>query len=268
MTLNQNIGFAGIGNMGEAILQGLLKHKVMRSGQIWIYDKDSGKVRAACRRYRVRRADSLRHLTEQVKILLLAVKPQDLELFGKEYRLAHRHPSILISILAGTPMKKIRQAAGTKSRLVRAMPNLGARVGESVTALTAQRRADLKLAETIFSGCGKTVILKEKFFDLVTALSGSGPAYFFFLMEMMMDFSAARGLSRKDAHALAVQTAVGAAALARQSTEAPAELRARVTSKKGTTEAAFKVISQKKVERHFKQAFARALRRGRELSRS
>ena len=122
-------------------------------------------------------------------------------------------------------------------------------------------------AKTIFDACGRTVVLPERLFDLVTAVSGSGPAYFFFLMEVLADFGVRHGLKRKDAELFAVQTARGAAQLAASSDVSPKEWRERVTSKKGTTEAAFKVIKRSGVDKVFAKAFQAALDRGRELSK-
>ena len=146
------------------------------------------------------------------------------------------------------------------------MPNLGARVGQAITALTGKDTRSVDIAETIFSGCGKTLRLEEQFFDLVTALSGSGPAYFFLMMELLVNMAVKNGMNEKDARQLAVQTAVGSGLLAAQSEYSPEELRKMVTSKGGMTEAALNVLNQKKFGNIFSEALQAALDRGKQLS--
>ena len=267
MKLKEKIGLIGVGNMGGAILEGLLSKKIVTAGQIWICDKMTEKALEFKSRLRVNTAPSNAELVRQADIILLAVKPQDLAATLGEMKSAFRPSQILISILAGTPLQKIRDAAaGTKLEMVRAMPNLGAKVGESLTALTGTSPSALAAAETIFSGCGKTLRLEEKYFDLITALSGSGPAYFFYLMELLAKEGRERGLSADEAKLVAVQTAVGSALLAASSTEDPAVLRERVTSKGGTTEAALKEL-MKSWPASVRDAIQAAHDRGKELSK-
>ncbi len=267
-SMKNTIGLLGVGNMGTAILEGLFKKRVSSPRRVWVYDKMRAKESAFARKWGVRRAASAEDLARRVQWVILAVKPQDLAVTGAELKPALTKKHGIISILAGTPAAKIRRAVGAKPVIVRSMPNLGAKAGASMTAVTGSSRSALRIAKTIFDACGRTVVLPERFFDLVTAVSGSGPAYFFFLMEVLARFGASHGLSRADAELLAVQTASGAALLAAGGEASPQEWRARVTSKKGTTEAAFKVMKRSGVEKILARAFQAALERGRELSRS
>jgi pyrroline-5-carboxylate reductase len=252
--------------MGGAILAGLLRKKLVSPSQVTVYDKILPKARDAARRYRAKLGTGNQHVVERSDIVVLAVKPQDLFEAAAEFRAAFKPRHILITILAGTPIAKVKRAVGSKPRIVRAMPNLGAQVGEAVTALTGET-SSLRLAEAVFSGCGKTIRLPERYFDLVTAISGSGPAYFFLLMELLAKEAQGHGLSEKAARELAVQTAVGAGLLAKQSEFPPAELRKRVTSKGGTTEAALKVFEKEGLSEIVSRGLRAALRRGTELSR-
>ncbi|MBI3317494.1 MAG: pyrroline-5-carboxylate reductase [Candidatus Omnitrophica bacterium] len=271
--LNKTFGIIGVGNMGMAILEGVIGNNIISNPQVWVYDKISEKVKAAVQSYKVNEAKSLEELAQNSEIILLAVKPQDLPQTAKELEL--KVPGafspkgtrcLLISILAGTPLEKIRASVGPGPQIVRAMPNLGAKVGEAITALTSDNSAAIEVAEAIFQGCGKTICLEEKFFDLVTAVSGSGPAYFFLLMELLAQSAAEGGIPEREARLLAVQTAVGAGLLAQQSQESPKELRKKVTSKGGTTEAALKIMYEKKLPEIIKEAVQAALTRGKELS--
>lgn len=264
--LNQTIGLIGSGNMGSAILAGLLRRRIARPGQIWIYDSVSSKAKSTAKRFGVRAAKSNLDLARRTNIILLAIKPQDLKTVAGEIRFALRSNQTVVSILAGTPVSKLKRLL-KKATVVRAMPNLGAQVGESVTAVTSSSPRGLSIAETIFSGCGEVIRLSEKHFDLVTAVSGSGPAYFFLIMEILTQAARKGGISAKAARLLAVQTALGAAKLAQDSSDSPETLRKKVTSKKGTTEVALKFLFKKGFHKTFSEAIRRAVLRARELSR-
>ena len=253
--------------MGSAILAGLLRNHLARPNEIRVYDSVSPKMKSVTKTFKVKSAKSNEDLVHHVHVILLAIKPQDLKLISKEIQFALKPGQIVISILAGTPVSKLKRFLG-KASIVRAMPNLGAQVGEAVTAITSSNSRALSIAETIFSGCGKVVRLPEKYFDLVTAVSGSGPAYFFLLMELLAQTARAGGIPEKVAKLLAIQTALGAAKLAQVSPDSPEKLRKMVTSKKGTTEAALKVLFKKKFHRTFSEAIRHAIRRARQLSKA
>lgn len=261
------IGLIGVGNMGTAILEGLLRKHLVKSSQMIIFDKVDSKSQQFARRWKVTKVNAAADILKECSVILLAVKPQDLSAdFLSGIKGIHAS-QVIISILAGTSVKKIQRIFGKKACIVRAMPNLGAKVGQAVTALTSTSAKGLKQAEYVFSGCGTTLRLPEKQFDLVTAISGSGPAYFFYLMELLIEAGQKRGLSQGQARSLVVQTALGASLLAGSGNLLPGELRKMVTSKKGTTEAALKIF----MKAHFSQTVDRAVeaacRRGRELSR-
>lgn len=268
MKLKKRIGIIGCGNMGGAILAGLMKHQILSPSRVTVYDKITPKARALARQWKVRVGKGNADVVAQSDIVLLAVKPQDLFEAASEFQKAFTARHLLITILAGTPIAKIRRAVGPKPKIIRAMPNLGAQVGEAITALAGDRGANLALAETLFSGCGRTVRLPERFFDLVTAISGSGPAYFFLLMELLAREGKSHGLSENVARQLAVQTGVGAGLLAYRSPFSPAQLRKQVTSKGGTTEAALKVFEKEGFSTIVSKGLRAALRRGRELSQT
>jgi pyrroline-5-carboxylate reductase len=160
---------------------------------------------------------------------------------------------------------KIATALGRNATVVRAMPNLGAKVGHSMTVLCGKNKKAVLFSTKLFTGCGEVVTLPEKMLDLVTAVSGSGPAYFFHMMELLTDFGVEQGLPRPVAEVLAVQTGLGAALVAKNSKVPCAQLRQMVTSKKGTTEAALKTLKQKKFGKIFQQALASAMKRSLQL---
>ncbi len=263
MMLNQKIGFIGCGNMGGGILQGILQKKLASPGQIFVHDPYARNLS----RYRVRVVRNNRDVLKSSSIVILAIKPQELANVAKELKAGLTKRHTVISILAGTPVSKIKKHLGKNFTVVRAMPNLGAVVGESMTAVTGDAKG-LKKAEVIFSACGKVIRTSEKYLDLVTAVSGSGPAYFFLLMELLASYAKKSGLSEAQANQLAIQTALGSAKLASCAKDSPAVLRARVTSKKGTTDAALKVMFKRKLPKIVEEALKKAVKRAKELSRS
>lgn len=264
---NFKIGLIGVGNMGTSILEGVLRRRIATASQIWVYDKVVAKARNFARKVHVSRASSAKELLQKADGILLAMKPQDFSLFAGENKKFLKAGQCVISILAGLTTEKIRQALGRKVIVVRVMPNLGAKVGESMTAICGKNKKWLSFTKTLFAGCGAVVELPERTFDLVTAVSGSGPAYFFHVMELLEDFGVRQGLPRNIAAALAVQTGLGAALLAKGSKYSCLELRQMVTSKKGTTDAALGVLKRKQFGRIFQQALAAAMNRSRQLNR-
>ena len=262
--LRETIGFIGCGNMGSAILTGLIRAKIVRPKQVFVYDSNRAVRRRLKDRFKVRVLNQNREVVRKSKIIILAIKPQDLAAVSKDLNGLFRS-KLLISVLAGTPISKIRRSLGQVMAVVRSMPNLGAVVGNSMTALTGNATG-LRRAEIIFSGCGETIKLPEKRFDMITAVSGSGPAYFFLLMEILANYARRNGLGIKDANLLASQTALASGQLAKFTGSSPAELRRKVTSKRGTTEAALKVLFESRTRVIFEKALSRAVMRARELS--
>ncbi|MFH0985741.1 MAG: pyrroline-5-carboxylate reductase [Candidatus Omnitrophota bacterium] len=253
---DKKLGVIGVGNMGASIVEGVLARRITTPSRVWIYDKATDKARSFARRHRVGCVSSAAELLKKTDVVLLAMKPQDFVDFALEHRSSFRPGQGVISILAGMTTERIAKALGKNVTIVRAMPNLGAKVGRSMTVICGKNKKALSFAATLFAGCGEVATLPEKKLDLVTAISGSGPAYFFHLMELLEDFGVKQGLRPEVARVLAVQTGLGATLLAKSSQESCSELRQRVTSKKGTTEAALKTLQRGK----FGQIFQRALR--------
>ncbi|HPW77463.1 MAG TPA: pyrroline-5-carboxylate reductase [Candidatus Omnitrophota bacterium] len=261
--MKQKIGFIGAGNMGSAILEGVLKKKIVSASHIIVYDKIAAKSQMLSKRFHVARADCIGDVFRESDVVLLAIKPQDFKEFAAETRDLIRQGQWIVSILAGLSVDRIREEMG-RVDVVRAMPNLGAKVGQSMTVITGSKKR-LALAEKIFQGCGDVVRLPEKCFDDVTAVSGSGPAYFFYLMELMSEFALRKGFPADVATRLAIQTGLGAVLVAKNSEVSCSQLRKMVTSRKGTTEAALTVLQRRKFGRIFQSALVAASKRSRQL---
>lgn len=262
---NKKLGVIGVGQMGALILEGILEKRLVPRSQVWVYDKIDSKKEAIARRLHVNRAASAEALLKAAEVVLLAIKPQDLSEFASQSRAFLRSGQCVLSIMAGMTIAKLEAALGKKLSIVRAMPNLGAKAGQSMTVLCGQDPQGISLAAQLFKGCGEVVSLPEKSLDLVTALSGSGPAYFFYVMELLERFGVRHGLPPQVSRLLAVQTGLGAARVAKGSNISCADLRKMVTSKKGTTEAALEIFKEGKLDFIFKRALTAAMKRSRAL---
>jgi pyrroline-5-carboxylate reductase len=265
------IGFIGAGNMAEALVKGIISAGVCKSKYIFINDVRSDRLQYFSSQYRVQAVVNSAALAGKVDILVLSVKPQNMADVLLTIESVVRHSTLVISIAAGVRTAEITAALGDIP-IIRVMPNTPALIGEGASALFANMRgrAMMDRALRIFSAVGRTVIVdNEDLMDAVTALSGSGPAYFFALMEEMIKAGHNMGLPAEITKILVLQTARGAALLAIDKDrygESPSELRRKVTSPGGTTEAALKVFASKEFGQIIEQALRAARDRSRELS--
>lgn len=261
------IGFIGAGFMAEAVLRGILDADVCSAQTIMASDVTAER-RDRFAALGVEATDDNRRVISACATVLIAVKPQNLSDILPEIGASLTADHLLLTICAGCPTAMFERAAGGAVRVVRAMPNLPMCVGRGVSAVCKGRHAtddDLDLARRIFGAAGSVVVVDEPLIDAVTAVSGSGPAYVYFLAEVMIDAGIREGLSPEVARELAVQTIRGAGDMMAADDASPEELRARVTSKGGTTEAAFRSIEQSGVREDFVRAIQAAAARAREL---
>jgi pyrroline-5-carboxylate reductase len=260
------IAFIGGGNMASAIIGGLLKsgHALERLIVVEPYEPQRAKLAADFGLTALAAADvSL----EAADLLMWAVKPQ---LFAEAAAPCAPYVAraLQLSVMAGIRSDTLVRATGA-ARVVRAMPNTPALIGQGIAGLYARPEvtpADKALVEQVLAPTGRTLwVEREIDLDAVTALSGSGPAYFFYFVEAMMDSAVELGLSAEQGRQLALATCAGAAALAQQSSETPATLRERVTSKGGTTYAALSSMQADGVAQAIQRAVKAAQQRAREL---
>jgi pyrroline-5-carboxylate reductase len=276
------IGFIGSGNMAEALIKGIIVARrgatasqragLYKPANIFISDIRPQRLKQLAKKYKVRPAKNNRELVSKADIIVLSVKPQSMTDALESIRDAVSSKKLVISIAAGVKTSRIAKILGNVA-IIRAMPNTPALIGEGASALFANNKAKpmLEEAKSIFSAVGKTVVIEdEDLIDAVTAVSGSGPAYYFLLMEEMIKAAVKLGLSKEAAKDLVLQTAKGAALLAIEADdrgESPAQLRQKVTSPGGTTEAALKVFAEGKIGKLISAAITRARDRGRELAK-
>ncbi|HEX2492389.1 MAG TPA: pyrroline-5-carboxylate reductase [Steroidobacter sp.] len=267
--MNLNLCFIGGGHMARSLIGGLIARGAPGE-RICVADPVAAQLESLRKEYGVRTTHDNLAAAGPADVVILAVKPQELRTVAMQLRPALEvRPRLLISIAAGIRASDIRRWTGG-GPVVRCMPNRPALQGCGVTGLFASADVDAdgrRTAEEILGPVGETVWLnRESDMDAVTALSGSGPAYFFLLIEMLEQAGVQLGLSPEVSRTLAVETAFGSGCMARAAGESPATLREQVTSKGGTTEAALKHLEAHDVRALFRQAVFAAARRSAELA--
>jgi pyrroline-5-carboxylate reductase len=266
------IGFIGSGNMAEALIKSIISAKVYKPDSIFISDIRAERLKFLADNYGVVGVSSNSELVEKAATFVLSVKPQNMSEALESIKDSPVSDKLVISIAAGVKVVKIASVLGDIA-IVRVMPNTPALIGEGASALFANEKAKpmLNKALAIFSAVGKAVVVDdENLMDAVTAVSGSGPAYFFLLMEEMIKAGIELSLPEDVAKNLVLQTAKGAGMLAVEAdknNESPAVLRRKVTSPGGTTEAALKVFEEGKISEMISAAITRARDRSRELAK-
>lgn len=268
LTPNLTIVFVGAGNMANALVSGILRAQLLPPQRLRVTDMARGRREHFRTAWEVtgfeRNADGVRG----ADIVVLAVKPQVLSVVLPEVSGALEDGALVISIAAGIATTWLEKRLPPGTRVVRVMPNLPAQVGAGASAYCLGEKAtdaDAALVEQLFQSVGIVVRLEEAQMDAVTALSGSGPAYVFFLAEIMIKAAKAMGFGYPISWLLTVATMRGAVNMLEKSALEPEELRRQVTSKGGTTWAAFKVLEAGKVRETFVRAIRAARKRARDI---
>jgi len=248
MLQEKKIGFIGSGNMGEALVSGLVLSKATKPENIICSDISLNLLKEVRQKYGVLTTTNNMKVVEKSDIIVYATKPQIIGSVLKETAPALDKSKLIISIAAGVPLAAIAAGLGKELRLIRSMPNICAFVKESATAIAAGEfvlEGDVEMARAIFDSVGKTVFIQENILmDAFTGLSGSGPAYIFIIVDALADAGVKMGLSRKDSLFLSTQTVLGAAKLLQESKEHPGQLKDRVASPGGTAIAGIHTLEQ------------------------
>lgn len=263
------IGVIGAGNMGQALVRGLVERSAYPQN-IRIFDVDKKKMQETRRQANVRLANSNRHCASLSDVVILAVKPQMMQPVIEDIATSVGKDALVISIAAGVTVQRIESHFKKPVSLVRVMPNMPALVGSGMSAFSLGRHASAKhkkIAEAILESFGEAVQVPEKMLDLVTAISGSGPAYFFLLAEKLIEAGYELGMKVDVAKKLAYQTAFGSGKVLIESGEDPETLIERVASKGGTTEAALRSFKKNGFGKIVHDAVKAAYRRSQEISK-
>ena len=266
----KKIGFLGAGNMGEAMIRGLLKAGTVPAEDIFATDVRLDRLQQLGKLYGIHTLSDNSLLVKRVDVVILAVKPQIIHSVLQEVAPAVNPKKLVISVAAGVPTVALRADLPKGVRLIRVMPNTPALVLEGVTAVAKAdglQKGDLETAEEIFGAVGKVVVLEEEALDAVTGLSGSGPAYVALMIEALTDGGVKVGLDRVTAMTLAAQTVLGSAKLLIETGAHPGQLKDMVTSPGGTAIAGIAALEEGGVRRTLISAVERATLRSRELGR-
>lgn len=263
------LGIVGAGNMAEAILRGCIRANFMNRSAVVASESNADRRKGVANALQIACvADN--HVPAACRRVILAVKPQVLPGVLDEIAATVRPDATVVSIAAGISTSLIDQKLKGRGRIVRVMPNTPMLVGCGMSALCPGPRAteeDLNWTQRLFAAGGQAVVVGEAMMDAVTAVSGSGPAYFFYLIEAMIVAGVAEGLDRDVAAKLAAGTCEGAAKLLRESGESAEIVRARVTSPNGTTQRAIETLDAAGVKQKLIDAVRAAAARSRELGK-
>lgn len=232
------MGFIGSGNMGGAIIGGIVNGKIAVPSDIIVSDKNEAALKKINSEYAVNTTTDNKTVANEADLLFLCVKPQFLYLVIDEIKDSISENTVIVSIVAGQSIETITSAFGKKIKLIRVMPNTPALVGEGMAALTTNENVTKEEADivlNVFNSFGKGEIVSENLMDAVTAVSGSSPAYVFMMIEAMADAAVIGGMPRSQAYTFAAQAVMGSAKMVLETGKHPGELKDMVCSPAGTT---------------------------------
>lgn len=270
--MTERIGCIGGGQMGEALIKGIITSGLYRSESITVAEPSETRRGELEKTYAVKAVENSASLWQECGIVILAVKPQVMEAMLRESSRYIRDSHLLITIAAGLPLSFYSDCLGSATcRIIRVMPNTPALVLQGASAICGNDnvgKEDLAKATAIFNAVGTAVVLDESYLDAVTGLSGSGPAYVFTFVEALIDAGIKCGLPRTVAESLTLQTILGSIRLLQESGEHPAAQRSKVTSPGGTTIAGLHVMERAGFKGIIMDAVEAATNRSRSLGKS
>jgi pyrroline-5-carboxylate reductase len=270
--MQNTIGFIGGGQMGEALIRGLIQSELYAKGDISVTEPSQERREYMTSTYGITCYETSDSLWNNCRTVVLAVKPQIMQIVLHASKALVTTEHLIISIAAGLPISYYEEELDRSDcKIIRVMPNTPALILEGASGISGNAnvsREEMQQAEEIFNKIGKAVVLPESSIDAVTGLSGSGPAYVFTFAEALIDAGIEQGLPRPTAETLALQTLLGSVKLLMETKKHPAELRAMVTSPGGTTIAAQHVLERSGFKGIIMDAVAAAVTRSKELGKS
>jgi pyrroline-5-carboxylate reductase len=265
------IAFVGAGAMAEAIIAGLLKEHMFHSEQLWVSNRSNNdRLKDLKNLYNVQTSRDKQLLLQGADIVFLAMKPKDAVIALKAIKPFIHTDQLIISVLAGVSTTSICDVFQDHTPVIRVMPNTSAAIGCSATALSAGEFAcedHIQISKTLFQTIGTVTIMDEDSLHAVTGLSGSGPAYIYYLIEAMEKAGMQTGLTREASKELILQTIIGAAEMLKTSMKSPSQLRNEVTSSGGTTEAGLKILKQYQFQEAIIKCIEQAAERSAEMGK-
>ncbi|RQD71380.1 MAG: pyrroline-5-carboxylate reductase [Tindallia sp. MSAO_Bac2] len=236
--MNRNIGFIGAGNMGSAMIGGIVAAGFTEPGKVAVYDLNKEQVKSLADQYGIRKMDGISELLENSRLIVLAVKPDIYPVVLKQIKEQLTAEHIIITIAAGVSIAQVEELIGKSYKVIRTMPNTPALVQKGMAALCPNQQMteeEFQLVGEMFRSFGKWEKVEESLIDSVIAVSGSAPAYTFLFIEAMADAAVQGGMARKQAYQFAAQTVMGAASMVMETGKHPGELKDMVCSPGGTT---------------------------------
>ncbi|MEC5425041.1 pyrroline-5-carboxylate reductase [Virgibacillus sp. C22-A2] len=270
--MNKKIAFIGAGSMAEAIIAGIVKAEIVDDEQIIVTNKNNKeRIDRLQKRYHIQSIVDKEKVIQHAEIIILSTKPYDLEAAIQSIKEFVKPNQLFISVVAGISTDTITDLIGVNAPVIRAMPNTSASIGYSATAISAGKYAtteQLKEAKELFETIGTTAIVEEDKMHIVTGISGSGPAYIYYLVEAMEKTAVESGLDRETAKDLIAQTIRGAGEMLKKSGEPADVLRKKITSPAGTTQAGLESLEKNDFQRIVKECVENARDRSIELGKS
>ncbi|MGC8594855.1 MAG: pyrroline-5-carboxylate reductase [Candidatus Kryptoniota bacterium] len=269
MLSNKTIGIIGAGNIGTAVIGGILRARLSDPKNIYASRRNTSALEQLSKQFHVNTTTDNRKVAKSAAIILISVKPQNAKQVLTEIKDVVDDSRIIISVMAGIKTSLINQLLGSSCPVIRTMPNTPVLVDSGATAISAGKYAKdehMKIAQTIFKSVGKVEFVPEQLMDAVTGLSGSGPAYIYMVIEAMTDGGVKMGIPREIAHRLAAQTVFGAARLVIETGKHPAILKDEVTTPGGTAIAAVHELETHGLRTMLINAVSTATARSKELS--
>jgi pyrroline-5-carboxylate reductase len=266
------LAFVGAGSMAEATIRGILEKKIAAPEQLYVMNRsDQAKLDRIHTQYSVNVTNQIEQRNsyiQQADVIILCMKPKDVETTFVDLKPLLHDGQLLISVIAGLSIAKIETLLNTRMPIVRTMPNTSSSIGLGVTGMSfsdTTQEHHKRLAVSMFEAVGIVSVVEESKLDLVTGVSGSGPAYVYYFMEAMTRAGIEGGLSEEDARKLTLQTVLGAASMVQATQENPAELRRKVTSPNGSTQAALEVLDKYQFTDGIVRAIFRSAERAKEM---
>jgi pyrroline-5-carboxylate reductase len=265
----RKITIIGAGSMSEALISGMIANQFIENQSVWVTNRSNcSRLATLQEKYHVSTSYDIEELLNGADMVILAMKPKDAGAAMENIKSHLSEKTLLVSVLAGVSIQTLEELSETNLSIVRAMPNTSATIGKSATALAYNKNStkeQIELVERMFDTIGLTRIIEEKQLDAVTGLSGSGPAYFYYLVEAMEKSAIEIGLDPKLAKELIVQTLLGTAEMLTVSQKPSHQLRFEVTSPGGTTEAGIRILEQRQVREAFIQCIIEATNQSKKL---
>ncbi|MDC3417746.1 pyrroline-5-carboxylate reductase [Aquibacillus salsiterrae] len=263
------IAFIGAGSMAEAILAGIVAKEVLPAKQISVTNRQNqDRLNVLVNQYGVFASTNKEEVVSGADVVILSMKPKDVEAAIATVKPYIKEDQLVISVLAGVSTDFLSEQLSSSVPVIRTMPNTSATIGQSATAIAAGKFATddhVAKAAELLTAIGTTTVVEEKDLHTITGLSGSGPAYFYYMVEAMETAAVNAGIDEKIAKELALQTISGAAQMLKQTGENPSELRKKITSPGGTTQAAIETLDQFKFQEAIEACITNAAKRSEEM---